>query len=252
MQPNRIQIEICVDSPESALAAQIGGADRVELCDNLFEGGTTPSLGAIKMARRLLDTKLHVIVRPRGGDFLYSEIEFETMKLDIESAKGLGVDGVVIGLLTAEGDIDRARTAELVELARPMSVTVHRAFDMCRDPHTALETLIDLGVSRVLTSGQQSNAADGAAMITKLMRQADGRIGILACGGVDETNAAAIVERTGVSELHFTAFDEKPSQMEFKNESVSMGADEAPSEYTRRVTSAEKVRRVIQAATRTT
>ncbi len=243
-----IQIEICVDSPESALAAQLGGADRVELCDNLFEGGTTPSLGAIKMARRLLDIKLHVIIRPRGGDFLYSEIEFETMKLDIETAKEVSVDGVVIGLLNPDGDIDEERTSELVSLAYPMSVTFHRAFDVCRDPRAALETLIELGVSRVLTSGQQADALNGAAMIAELVKVSAGRIGVLACGGIDETNAAEVVETTGASELHFTAFEETPSKMEFKNESVSMGSDVAPSEYTRRVTTAERVRSIINAA----
>ena len=244
----RLQIEICVDSPKSALAAQLGGADRVELCDNLFEGGTTPSLGAIGTARRLIDIKLHVIIRPRGGDFLYSEIEFETMKLDIETAKEVGVDSVVIGLLTGDGNIDEERTSELISLAYPMSVTFHRAFDVCRDPRAALETLIELGVSRVLTSGQQADALNGAAMIAELVKVSTDRIKILACGGIDETNAAEVVETTGASELHFTAFEEIPSKMEFKNESVSMGSDDAPSEYIRRVTTAERVRSVINAA----
>ncbi len=247
---DRIQIEICVDSPESALAAQHGGADRVELCDNLFEGGTTPSLGSIKTARRLIDIKLHVIIRPRGGDFLYSEIEFETMKLDIETAKSLGADGVVIGLLTADGEIDEARTAELVSLAKPMSVTFHRAFDVCRDPRTALETLIELGVSRVLTSGQQANAVDGALLIAELVRQAEGRIGILACGSIDEANAAQVVAVTGANEFHFTAFEDVSSKMEFRNESVAMGSDDAPSEYTRRVATAESVRTHYQRSKR--
>lgn len=248
MKPS-IQFEICVDSPESALAAQLGGADRVELCDNLFEGGTTPSIGAIKTARRLIDIKLHVIIRPRGGDFLYSDIEFETMKLDIETAKASGVDGLVIGLLTADGDIDETRTAELVLLAKPMSVTFHRAFDVCRDPVAALEILINLGITRVLTSGQRANANEGSATIAALVKQARGRIGILACGGIDEANAAAIIEATGVTELHFTAFEDLPSPMRFTNDQVTMGADDAPSEYIRRVTTAKKVRRVIDAAT---
>ncbi|NOT48210.1 MAG: copper homeostasis protein CutC [Acidobacteria bacterium] len=243
-----IQFEICVDSPESALAAQLGGADRVELCDNLFEGGTTPSLGTIKTARRLIDIKLHVIIRPRGGDFLYSDIEFETMKLDLETAKTNGVDGVVIGLLTADGDIDKTRTADLVSLANPMSVTFHRAFDVCRDPISALETLIDLGIDRVLTSGQQAKAVDGAALIAEMIKQAQGGIGILACGRIDETNVAAIVEATEATEIHFTAFEEIKSGMLFTNDRVSMGSDAAPSEYIRRVTTAEKVKRVIEAA----
>ena len=242
------QFEICVDSPESALAAQLGGADRVELCDNLYEGGTTPSVGAIKAARKLLDIKLHVIIRPRGGDFLYSDVEFETMKTDIVAAKDAGVDGVVIGVLTSNGEIDTARTAELVDLAKPMSVTVHRAFDVCRHPASALETLIGLGVSRVLTSGQQPNAVKGASLIADLVRQAAGRIGILACGSIDETNAAAVAAATGASEFHFTAFEQVQSTMKFRNERVAMGADDAPSEYTRRVTTAGRVRAIINAA----
>ncbi len=230
------------------MAAQLGGADRVEFCDNLFEGGTTPSIGAIRVARRLLDIKLHVIIRPRGGDFLYSDVEFETIKQDIAAAKAAGADSVVIGLLTTEGDIDQVRTAELVALARPMSVTVHRAFDMCRDPSMALETLISLGVSRVLTSGQQANAIDGAPLIAKLVTQASDRIGILVCGSIEETNAAAVVTSTGAAELHFTAFEQLDSKMEFRNERVAMGADDAPSEYSRRVTTAERVRAIINCA----
>lgn len=243
-----LTFEICVDSPESALAAQTGGADRVELCDNLFEGGTTPSLGAIKIARRLLDIKLHVIVRPRGGDFLYSNIEFELMKLDVEAAKEAGVDGIVTGILTADGDIDELRTSELVALAKPMTLTFHRAFDVCRDPFSALETLIGLGVLRVLTSGQQTDAMKGSALIAKLVEQSKGSIGIMACGGIDETNAAAVVASTATSEFHFTAFEEVRSKMRFVNERVSMGSDEAPSEYSRRITTAEKVRSIINAA----
>lgn len=246
--PNDLAFEICVDSPESALAAQLGGADRVELCDNLFEGGTTPSLGAIKAARRLLDIKLHVIIRPRGGDFLYSDVEFETMKLDIAAAKEAGVDGVVLGLLTVDGSIDKDRTSQLIELAEPMSATVHRAFDMCRDPFQSLETLVAIGVERVLTSGQRPSAVDGAPLIAQLVTKAAARIGILACGSIDETNAAAVVTTTGATEFHFTAFELEESRMEFRNERVAMGSDDAPSEYVRRITTAERVRAIINAA----
>lgn len=249
MFADNLQFEICVDSPESALAAQHGGADRVELCDNLFEGGTTPSLGSIKSARKLIEIKLHVIIRPRGGDFLYSDIEFDSMKFDIEAAKELGVDGVVIGLLNANGDVDKMRTAELVSLARPMSVTFHRAFDVCRDPHAALETLIDLGVARILTSGQQANALEGASLINELVEQANDRIGVIACGSIDENNAAEVIKATGAKEFHFTALEDLKSEMKFTNNDVAMGSDAAPSEYVRRVTTAEKVRSVITAAT---
>ncbi len=246
--PNYLTFEICVDSPESALVAQKGGASRVELCDNLFEGGTTPSLGSIKTARRLLDLALHVIIRPRGGDFLYSDIEFETMKLDIAAAKEAGVDGVVIGLLTRDGEIDRPRTTELIARARPMSVTVHRAFDMCRDPSEALEALVELGVDRILTSGQQATAVEGAALIARMVEQAAGRIGIIACGSIDESNAAAVIAATRAKEFHFTAFEEIASQMEFRNEAVAMGSDDAPSEYALRITTADRVNAIITAA----
>lgn len=239
--------EICVDSPEGVIAARDGQADRVELCDNLFEGGTTPSIGAIKMARRVGGIKLHVMVRPRGGDFLYSDVEFETMKFDIEAARSSRVDGVVIGILTADGNIDKERTTELVTLARPMSVTFHRAFDLCRDPFAALEDLIEIGIDRVLTSGQQPDALAGAETTKKLVEAAGERIVVMACGAIDETNAAEVVAATATTEFHFTAFEELTSEMEYKNDSVAMGSNDAPSEYLRRVTSAEKVNAVIEA-----
>ncbi|MBX3244047.1 MAG: copper homeostasis protein CutC [Acidobacteria bacterium] len=243
-----LSFEICVDSVESAIAAQDGGADRVELCDNLFEGGTTPSFGSIAMAREMLSIKLHVIIRPRGGDFLYTDAEFEIMKRDIEATKRLGVDGVVIGLLNADGNIDAERTRELVSLARPMSVTFHRAFDVCLDPFEALETLIDLGIDRVLTSGQKPTATEGAEMIGKLVKQADDRIIIMACGSLDDANIADVISATGVKELHFTAFETIESAMQYRNDAVAMGSDNAGSEYIRNVTSAEKVKRIIKAA----
>ena len=241
-------IEICVDSPEGVIAARDGQADRVELCDNLFEGGTTPSTGSIKMARRVGGIKLHVIIRPRGGDFLYSDVEFETMRMDVESARTSRVDGIVIGVLTADGNIDKERTTELVTLARPMSVTFHRAFDVCRDPLAALEELIEIGVDRVLTSGQKADALSGSETIKKLVEAAGDRIVVMACGGIDETNAREVAEQTGASEFHFTAFEEQASEMEYRNDGVAMGSDDAPSEYMRRVTSAEKVSATREAA----
>lgn len=243
-----LSFEICVDSVESAIAAQSGGADRVELCDNLFEGGTTPSFGSTAMARDLLNIKLHVIIRPRGGDFLYSDTEFEIMKRDIEAARKLGVDGVVIGLLNDDGNVDKERTKELITLARPMSVTFHRAFDVCRDPYEALETLIELGIDRVLTSGQKANAVEGVDLIGKLVEKAADRIVIMACGGLNETNIADVISATGVKELHFTAFEIVESAMQYRNDAVAMGSEEAGSEYLRNVTSAEKIKRIIAAA----
>jgi len=242
---NGVAVEICVDSVESALAAEAGGADRVELCDNLVEGGTTPGPGSIEAARRHLEIELNVMIRPRGGDFLYSEIEFETMKLDIDAAKRIGVDGVVFGMLDADGSIDVARTQQLVALARPMSVTFHRGFDVSRDPFDSLEALISAGVDRLLTSGQQPNADEGCDLIARLVAVARGRIAIMACGDLDENNIGRIVAETGVNDVHFTAFVETESRMRFRNERVFMGDPSAPSEYLRRVTDAAKVREII-------
>ncbi len=209
----RVAVEICVDSVQSAVAAQAGGAQRVELCDNLMEGGTTPSFGSIEVARKLLDIKLHIIIRPRGGDFLYSDTEFKIMKRDIEAAKGLGVDGVVIGLLDREGNIDVTRTAELVERSRPMTVTFHRAFDVCVDPFKAIDQLAEIGVDRILTSGQEVTAVEGLDMLAECVKYAAGRISIMACGNLNERNIAKVIGTTGVSEVHFTAFGEVASEM---------------------------------------
>lgn len=243
--------EICVDSPESALAAQRGGADRVELCDNLVEGGTTPSVGSIGVARELLNIKLHIIVRPRGGDFLYSDVEFEIMKRDIETAKRVGVDGVVFGILNQEGSIDKHRNRKLVELSRPMAVTFHRAFDVCSEPLRALEDLVEISVDRILTSGQQPTVTEGTELIAKLIEVAGDRISIMACGGLNVQNIANVVKATAAREFHFTAFEDVASSMTFRNENVSMGGTEDTSEYIRRVTSAEIVREIIEAARQT-
>lgn len=240
-----ITVEICVDSVESAVAAQTGGADRVELCDNLMEGGTTPSAGAIEVARQLIDIKLHVIIRPRGGDFLYSKTEFEIMKRDIEAAKSLGVDGVVIGLLDPEGNIDLTRITELVELSRPMSVTFHRAFDVCRDPFQALDELTNLGIARILTSGQEATAVEGLDLISELVKHAGDRSSIMACGNLNERNIKRVIVETGVKEVHFTGFRDVQSEMLFRNEHVFMGGTLRPPEYSRTVTDAGTVRKVI-------
>lgn len=202
MGPAKPVIEVCVDSVKTAVAAEAGGAARVELCDNLAEGGTTPGAGAIAAAREQLRIPLHVIVRPRGGDFCYSDSEFEVMKRDIALAKQLGVDGVVIGVLLQDGSVDVERTRALIALARPMSVTFHRAFDMTRDAFEALDALIDLGADRILTSGQQPSVVEGLALITELVERAAGRIVIMACGGVDDRNAARVVAQSRVRELH--------------------------------------------------
>jgi len=244
---SNITVEICVDSVESAVAAQAGGAGRVELCDNLMEGGTTPSFGAIEVARELLDIKLHVIIRPRGGDFLYSDTEFEIMKRDIEAAKRLGVDGVVIGLLDREGNIDLTRTAELVELSQPMTVTFHRAFDVCADPFKGIDQLSEIGVDRILTSGQEATAVEGSELIAKLIKHAGDRIIIMACGNLNERNINRVIAETGAKELHFTGFRSVDSEMQYRNEHVFMGGTLRPPEYSRAVTDAEVIRKTINA-----
>lgn len=240
-----MRVEICVDSVESALAAERGGADRVELCDNLFEGGTTPSAGCIRVARQRLKLGLQVMIRPRGGDFLYSETEFEVMREDVAVAKELGADGVVFGLLTATGDIDEARTAELIALARPMNVTFHRAFDVCRDAAAGLEALVRLGVDRVLTSGQEASCVEGLEMLAALQRQAGDRIIVLAGGGLTPRNVGRVVASTGVAEVHLSARSTIESGMQYRNPRVPMGGTLRPPEFSRKATDEAQVRAVV-------
>lgn len=245
---NHYQFEVCANSVESCLAAQAGGADRVELCAGIPEGGTTPSYGDIATARELLThTRLHVIIRPRGGDFLYTPLEQRIMLKDIENARRLGADGVVFGCLTPEGDIDIALMNQLLEAAQGMSVTFHRAFDVCRQPKQALETLIQLGFHRILTSGAQPTAEQGIPLLKELQAQADGRIILLAGCGVNENNIARIASETGIREFHFSAREQLTSGMQFRNEAVSMGGTVCIDEYSRPVTTAERVRKTIGA-----
>lgn len=245
---NHYQFEVCANSVESCLAAQAGGADRVELCAGIPEGGTTPSYGDIATARELLThTRLHVIIRPRGGDFLYTPLEQRIMLKDIENARRLGADGVVFGCLTPEGDIDIALMKQLLEAAQGMSVTFHRAFDVCRQPKQALETLIQLGFHRILTSGAQPTAEQGIPLLKELQAQASGRIILLAGCGVNENNIARIASETGIREFHFSAREQLTSGMQFRNEAVSMGGTVCIDEYSRPVTTAERVRKTIGA-----
>jgi copper homeostasis protein len=237
--------EVCIDSVEGALAALQAGAQRVELCDNLVEGGTTPSLGMVELACKSATLDVNVMIRPRGGDFVYSDLEFNVMKFDIEAVKKSGAKGVVFGLLTSDGRIDRQRTGQLIALARPMSVTFHRAFDLCLDPVQALEDLIDLGVDRLLTSGQKADALEGAACIKSLVDQSKRRIIILAGGGINEQTLPLISAQTGVSEVHFAARKLVDSPMRHKNLSVFMGKAYQPDEYHIKVTDAERIRAVI-------
>lgn len=204
-------LEICVDSLDSALAAQAGGADRIELCSALSEGGLTPSLGLLETVREHLVIPIQVMIRPRGGDFCYSDLEFRAMRRDIELAKAAGADGVVFGLLQPDGRVDIERTRALLEAARPMSITFHRAFDLTSDPFIALETLIGLGVDRLLTSGQAATAYEGLDLIARLVTRADQRIKIMPGGGV-EAHVGEIIEASGVSEVHCSARSPVPSR----------------------------------------
>ena len=240
-----ILVEACVDSIESALAAARGGAHRVELCANLIEGGTTPSAGTLAVCRSQLDVSIFVLVRPRGGDFLYTAAELAVMLEDIRRAKEAGVQGIVTGVLRADGDIDADRTRELIAAARPLQVTFHRAVDVCRDAGRALETLIALGVERVLTSGQAATAPEGAETIAELVRQAAGRIAILPGGGITEDNVATLVRATGVSEVHLTGAVTHQSGMTFRAPEVTIGNAAPRSEYEWSVTDAERIRRVV-------
>lgn len=240
--------EICVDSAAAVRAARETGADRVELCAALIEGGITPSRGMIRQARRVDAIGLHVMIRPRGGDFLFDDDEMAIMRSDIEAARQEGADGVVIGLLTREGEIDARRSRELIALARPLSVTFHRAFDMAREPLAALETLIELGVDRVLTSGQEATVLEGLPLIGELMRRAGSRIVVMPGGGITARNVERIVAALKPREIHFACLDPIASEMQFRREHVFMGGELRPPEFARLTTSAPSIRAVMTKA----
>ncbi len=240
------KIEICANSVASCLEAQKGGAYRVELCAGIPEGGTTPSYGEIAVARELLNIKLNIIIRPRGGDFLYSDVEHKTMLHDIEMAKKLGVDGVVIGCLKADGTIDMERNRELIAAAEGMSVTFHRAFDMCKNPFESLEQIIALGCDRLLTSGQQPTAIEGISLLSQLVEKAGDRIIIMPGSGVNENNIAILADETKAKEFHFSAREPIDSKMEYRNPDLKMGGAVVEiDEFVNNVTAADKVKRTI-------
>jgi len=236
--------EICVDSVPGVRAAKAAGADRVELCGDLLEGGTTPSRGMIRQARKIAGIAMNVIIRPRGGDFLFDDDEFAIMEADLDTAKAEGADGVVIGLLTADGSIDLDRTRDLIARARPLSVTFHRAFDMTRDPFEALETLVELGAERVLTSGQEATVLEGLPLITELVKRAGNRIIVMPGGGITARNVERIVAAAKPQEIHFAALDPAASGMRFRRHHVFMGGELRPPEYDRLVTTADSIRSV--------
>lgn len=244
-----VALEVCANSIASALAAQEGGAIRVELCDNLYAGGTTPSPGQITVARKLLNIKLYILIRPRGADFLYSDVEFESMIADVQYCIAAGCDGIVTGILNADGTVDKARNSILVKMAKKagLGVTFHRAFDMCADYFQALEDVIELGFERILTSGGKSTAVEGARTIADLVKQANGRIAIMAGSGLTEINAADLVLFTGVTEIHGTLQSRVQSKMQFANDHIVMGSTFGD-EYAVDVTDAERVKNTIAKA----
>jgi copper homeostasis protein len=240
--------EICVDSVAGVRAAKDAGAQRVELCADLLEGGITPSLGMIRQARKVPGIDLNVMIRPRGGDFLFNEDEFAAMRADIETAKAEGANGVVIGLLTAAGEIDVDRTRDLVALARPLSVTFHRAFDVAAEPFGALETLIELGVDRVLTSGQEPTVLEGLPLIVELMKRAGDRIVIMPGGGITARNIERIVGAAQPREIPFAALESVESAMQFRRPHVFMGGELRPPEYDRLESSAATIGAIVAKA----
>jgi copper homeostasis protein len=226
-----IALEICADSVESCIEAQRAGAARIELCAGLFEGGLTPSAGCIALAKKKINIPIHVLIRPRGGDFCYSEAEFEIMQRDLQFIKEAGCEGVVIGILKPDGNIDQERSRALIAAARPMSITFHRAFDMTPDPIAALHTLMELGVDRLLTSGQERTALEGSELIYQLVQKAGEQIIIMPGGGITERNIARLRRETSAIEFHLTARKRITGQMNYRNDRVSMGGELRLPEY---------------------
>lgn len=234
-------LEICVDSVESAVAAERGGAQRVELCSDLLEGGITPSPGLLDLVRKRVEIDVFAMIRPRGGDFYYTDEEFAVMKADIEHAKQFFADGVVLGILDAEGYVDLERTRELVELAKPLPVTFHRAVDVSADFADSLERIIASGAKRVLTSGRKRRVADSTRDISNAIARTQGRLTIMAGGGLNPENIRMVAEETGAQEFHASLNTSVESPVRRHNEALFLGAD-LERDYTRYVVREEDVR----------
>lgn len=238
-----MKIEIVVYNIESALEAQKGGADRIELCDNPGEGGTTPSVGIIELVRKNLNIEVYVMIRPRGGDFVYTNLEVEAMMRDIDICKEMKIEGVVFGILNEEGRIDRERCKKLIEHARPLKVTCHRAFDMTRDAVEALEDCVEAGFDRILTSGRLPSAMEGSGLIRQLVQQAKSRIIMMPGGGINEQNVVDLLEETGVKEIHFSAKHFQPSKSKRYNHLISF-LDPLPNDSGKYVTDAATIKKI--------
>lgn len=237
-----------MDSVESAINAELGGASRIELCSSLIEGGITPSIGLLQLVKQSVRVPVFAMVRPRGGDFLYNDSEIEVMKRDIRMVKANGADGAVFGVLTDDGGVNAQVCMDLIAESRPLSVTFHRAFDMVHNPCASLECLISLGFERVLTSGCDSTALEGLPTIKRLIEQAKRRIIVVAGGGITERNLQRILENSCIREFHCSARSSRESLMKFRNVSVSMGASMAPAEYIVKVADINKVRMLMAIA----
>ncbi len=240
------KLEICCYSAESALIAEQAGADRIELCDNFTEGGTTPSYATIKYAIDNLRIPVNVIIRPRGGDFLYSDIEFEIMKQEVLEMKRLGVNGIVFGILKANGEIDIERTKEIKELAYPMELTFHRAFDMCKNQLKALEQLIELRINRILTSGAENTAYKGTKLLAELVKAAENKIIIMPGSGINENTIEEILNKTEALEFHSSAKIFVNSDMEYFNPNIKMGKNQNIDEYTKISIDTNQIKKMLK------
>jgi copper homeostasis protein len=243
-----VLVEACVDAIDAALEAEQGGAGRLELCGELLQGGVTPSAGLIEAVKAKVRIPVCVLVRPRTGDFLYTDDELDVMRRDIALCKSLGVAGVVLGALTIDGDVDASRLKALVELARPLLVTFHRAFDFARDRERALDTLIALGMDRVLTSGGAPTALEGAAELSRLVHHAAERIVVLAGGSITSANVADVVRATGVREVHVRGAEQVRSAMRHRHAGVTLVRPINASDDARLVTRAGQIRRIVASA----
>ncbi|MCK5456475.1 MAG: copper homeostasis protein CutC [Melioribacteraceae bacterium] len=240
------KLEICCYSVESAIAAEKSGADRIELCDNYSEGGTTPSYASIKYSINQLKIPVNVIVRPRGGDFLYSDIEYETIKQDVLKIKKLNANGIVIGFLTSAGKIDIEKTREIVNLSKPMEVTFHRAFDMCKNQVKALEQLKKIGITRILTAGAKNTVSEGIELLAKLVKKAGNEIIIMPGSGINKNNLKGIIQKTNALEFHSSAKSFEKSKMNYFNKVINMGSVNTLNEFSRIAVDTTEVKKMIE------
>lgn len=238
------KIEICVDSVESCINAERGGADRLELCGNMFEGGTTPSYGVLQLAREMVSKPIYAMVRPRGGDFCYNDIEFEIMKREIKLMKELKIDGIVFGILTKEGKVDKERCSKLLDLWGTNKATFHRAIDVSSNLNEACEDIISLGFERILTSGSEANVMSGIIKLKELVEKYNDKIIIMPGSGINERNIEYINDTVKANEYHMTANKTVESVMQYRNENVFMGASLRPPEFSVKYTDENKVKNI--------